>query len=81
MPDPVDPLHTELARLLTQIAEARENGNSKLADLLTDIAAKCLMRIHEAKTLPAPAPSQEPQQPAEQQQQQVPPDKDDEPKT
>ena len=79
MPDAADPLHVELARLLTQITEARENGNSKLADLLTELAAKCLMKIADAKTPSAPA--QEPEQPAAQQQQQIQSDKDDEPKT
>jgi len=79
MPDAADPLHKELARLLTQITEARENGNFKLADLLTDLAAKCLMKIADAKN--APASAQEPEQPAAQQQQQIQSDKDDEPKT
>jgi hypothetical protein len=65
MPDAVDPLHNELARLLTQITEARENGNSALADLLTDVAAKCLMKIAEAQTASA------------QQQQQIQPDDKD----
>ena len=79
MPDPVDALHLELGRLLALRAKALEDGNSALADLLTELAAKCLVKIGAANT--SPAPSQEPEQPVAQQQEQKQPDEDDEPKT
>ena len=78
MPDPVDPLELELGRLLTLRAKALEDGNFALADLLPELAAKCLVKIGAAKT--SPAPSQEPEQPVAQQEQ-IQPDEDDEPKT
>lgn len=73
MPDPNAPLHTELTRLLNLLTEARANGNDTLAALLTDAAAKCLVKMSEpGNAWPALSPVEP--QPSVQQQQQIQPD-------
>src|SRR5262245_34856454 len=74
VPDPVDPLHAELTRLLGLLTEAPANGNHSLADLLTDAAAKCLVKISEGKIASPPPSHGEPQQASVQQQQQIQPE-------
>ena len=74
MARPEGVLEAELSRLLQLITQARESGNLALVEMLTEIAAKCLVELSEAKA--ASLPSQE-QQPIAQQQQQTQPDKDE----
>jgi hypothetical protein len=72
-------LQAELARLLNLITEARSAGNSELAELLTESAAKCLMKLTDlgASVPDGPVPREPEHQPVSQQQQQIQPDSDD----
>ena len=68
-------LREELARVLALITKAREDGDTKLADLLVEAAAKLLIEVAEAEAAEQqqePAPNQPValEQPAAQQQQQ-----------
>jgi len=77
----------QAARLLALSAQAREAGNSDLAELLAQAAANCLANIVKDERDDSPPPyaapphaAQSKQQPAAQQQQQIQPEKnEDEP--
>jgi hypothetical protein len=72
-------LQAELARLLNLITDARAAGNSELAELLTESAAKCLMKLADlgASVPDERVPRAPEQQPVAQQQQQIQPDSDE----
>ena len=69
----------QAARLLALSAQAREAGNSDLAELLAQAAANCLANIvkEERDDSPPPYVAQPSQQPVAQQQQQVQPEKEE----
>ena len=69
----------QAARLLALSAQAREAGNSDLAELLAQAAANCLANIvkDELDDPPPPHTAQPKQQPVAQQQQQVQPEKEE----
>jgi hypothetical protein len=71
-------MRDQAARLLALSTQAREAGNSDLAELLAQAAANCLGNIVKEE-LDAPPPSQaaQPTQPVTQQQQQVQPEKEE----
>jgi hypothetical protein len=47
MSDAHEWLWVQAARLFSMAGEARENGDDKLADLLTEGASRCLNRLSE----------------------------------
>jgi hypothetical protein len=67
VPDSIESLQTELARLFKLMTDARDSGNQALADLLAEQAARYLVKIADLSA---------PQQPVAQQQQQVQPDEE-----
>lgn len=70
-------MRDQAARLLALSTQAREAGNSDLAELLTQAAANCLGNIVEDELgNPPPRETQPKGQPIAQQQQQVQPDKE-----
>jgi len=73
MPDHAGELAKELARLLALITQARSYNNSELAELLTDAAAKCLVKLAALRNML----SEDEPQPVLQQQQQTQPRKKD----
>ena len=75
-------MSNQAARLLALSTQARESGNSDLAELLAQAAANCLGNIvkSEIDEPPPPQAVEPPQQSAPQQQQQIQPIKEgDEP--
>jgi hypothetical protein len=72
-------MRDQAARLLALSTQAREAGNSDLAELLAQAAANCLSNIVKDELDEPPPPQATPptQQPVAQQQQQVQPLKDD----
>jgi hypothetical protein len=73
-------MRDQAARLLSLSTQAREAGNSELAELLTEAAANCLANIVSAELGGAPPQSAQGarpvQQPVAQQQQQIQPIKE-----
>jgi hypothetical protein len=70
-------MRDQAARLLSLSTQAREAGNSELAELLTEAAANCLANIVSDELGEAPPPTSRPaQQPVAQQQQQIQPTKE-----
>jgi hypothetical protein len=72
-------MRDQAARLLALSTQARESGNSELAELLAQAAANCLGNIvkDELDHPPPPGETQPAQQPVAQQQQQIQPIKED----
>jgi hypothetical protein len=77
VPESIESLKAELARLWELIARAKDAGNTALADALTEDAARCLMEQADIHT---PLTPDEPSRPVVQQQQQIPPKEPKEPK-
>ncbi len=71
-------MRDQAARLLALSTQARESGNSELAELLAQAAANCLGNIvKDELDHPPPGETQPAQQPVAQQQQQIQPIKEE----
>ena len=84
MPIESELMRDQAARLLALSTQAREAGNSDLAELLAQAAANCLANIvkDDLDDPPPPHAAQPKQQPVAQQQQQIQPEKkQDEPRS
>jgi hypothetical protein len=67
VPESVEALKAELARLWELVARATDTGNAALAEALTEDAARCLIKLADLHTPVTPV---EPSRPVMQQQQQ-----------